>query len=224
VGICAAATAQTITSSQMVLQDAVGVIGFKDASAICGTTPSLAILDGGGAFAVIRRMARFADQLLAPAPLQATAVATSLGGSATKAKGDKFTLQDVPTVQLTFTQKPPANVKVNTGSITLTVNVSTPPLPVGGVEVSLFATNNNGTLTQLVQGTGPGTCTGAPPVSPKVTLSTVSLDGTSQATNVTWTNVCVTKTGALTIFATSGAVGRSGGVGTANTGKFNVKP
>lgn len=228
VGICAAATAQTITSSQMVLQDAVGVIGFKDASAICSTTPSLAMLDGGGAFAVVRRMARFADQLLAPAPLQATAVATSLGGSATKAKGDKFTLQDVPTVQLTFTQKPPANVSVNTGRINLTVNVSTPPLPVGGVQVSLFATNNNGTLTQLLQASsasgGCSTASGATPVAPQVTLSTVSLDGTSQATNVSWTNLCVTKTGALTIFATSGAVGRSGGVGTANTGKFNIKP
>ena len=230
IALCAAARpGQEYETSEMVAQNSVGVIAYKDADAVCQTPVPVATIQGTGAFALVRRLASYADQLLTPAPLQAAVATRSIGGSASGAKGDEFTVQDLQTVKLTVTENPPASVKVNTGRFGLTINVSTPPDPAGGIEVRLSATNNNGTPTQLLQGSStPGAgCTaaaGATPVAPKVTLGTVGTDGTRQLTNVSWSNLCVSKTGALTVIATAGAVDRTGGAGTVNTRKFNVKP
>jgi hypothetical protein len=43
-------------------------------------------------------------------------------------------------------------------------------------------------------------------------------------TSVTWTNLCVTKTGALSARATAGAVDRKGGIGSVTSRKGNVSP
>ena len=229
VALCAAARpGLPFTTAEMVAQQSVGVIAYKAADALCATDPAtLALGTGGGSFALIRRLAQYADRLFALAPLQAAVLGKTIGGSASGAKSDEFTAQNLPTVKLTITQGPPANLKVNTGRFGLTINVSTPPAPAGGVSVSLSATTNNGTPTALLQGGSTGGCnagSGATPVAPKITLGTVGPNGESQQTNVSWTNLCVTKTGALTIVATSGAVDRSGGLGTVSSSKFNVKP
>jgi hypothetical protein len=223
IALCAAARpGQEYSSSVMVAQQSVGVIGYQTADTVCGSEVPVALTPARRAYALLGR-------LLSPTPLRAAVAQRVFGGGAGGAKGDKFTVQDLPTVKLLFTKNPPANVKVNTGRISVTVNVSTPPDPAGGVEVRLSATNNNGTPTELLQGSstpgaGCSAAAGATPVAPKVTLLTVGPGGTSQLTNVSWDNLCVTKTGALTIVASSGAVARTGGIGTANSTKTNIKP
>jgi len=228
VALCTAATTATGTSADMVTQTGIGVLGYVSADAICATDPANLALGGS----TLERMTRFATRLLVPAPLQATAVATLSGGTARTAKGDVFKVRSVQNVQLTLallvpgTKTPkawPANLTLNTGILgDILVDVQTasdPKTPVGGVTVSLGAVNNNG-FTQVGEFTG-GKCVA---VQARTTESVVSLNGATAATQVTWPNACITKTGTVKVVASSLVSGRSGGIGSAAGPNFNVKP
>ena len=227
VALCPAATTASGTSADMITQAGIGVLGYVNADAICGTDPATLAL-GGSTF---DRLTRYAARMLAPAPLQAAVLATTpVGGTARTAKGDVFQLRAVQNVTLTMTllngntpKDWPATLKVNTnlGNIEVDVQTATlPKSPVGGVTVSLSAVNNNG-FTQVGQIVS-GTCRA--PAAPQITVGFVSPTGAPAATKVTWNNACITKTGIVSVVATSAVAQRSGGLGQAESPKFNVKP
>jgi len=84
---------------------------------------------------------------------------------------------------------------------------------VGGTTLHLIAVNNNGTPTELDQCIG-GVCTSDPAAT------------TDNSGVATFTGLSVTKTGAIKLVVTKGAVnGRSAiTVGSATSTKTNVKP
>ena len=229
---------QEYADADMVHQFGVGVIGFVGADGLCGTKPPLAAVEGRGTFGRLASLTRSLAGLLSPEPLHASlSVALSRGGTASGAKGDKFTSRNLPTVNLSVSvsDAPRNTVQVNTGRFSVTVIVTTPDgarEPVGGISVTLSGTNNNGTPTNLYEVVDPN-YTGCALASGKVelpeerTLSTIDVDGTTAVTKAVWTkNLCVTSPGGLIINASSRAVGNSAaGVGTAKAStKINVKP
>jgi hypothetical protein len=242
VALCQAAQPDGFEDDEMVHQESVGVLGFVGAQAatMCGKTASVALREGPlSSFALVGRLARFADRLLAPQPLYASSVlrSSTIGGSASGAKGDPFTSERLPDVNLTFDSpgvQPPANVKVNT-RFSLEVNVSTPGgEPAGGITVTLSPETNNGTGTGIFE-----VLPGAPativcdPAQPYIkdtaptatTLGTVGIGGASQPTNAKWNNnLCWSKTGSVYTVGTARADGRTGGNGTAKSRKVGVKP
>ncbi len=238
VGLCPAASAAAGTTADMVLQENVGFLGFVDASGICTTPPPFALLGSPiGSFAMVRGLTRFVGELLAPAPLQASMVALTIGGSKSGAKGDKFTLKLLQKAELRFTNTFPKTLFFSTGRVDIVVEVAEPltnfGVPVGGVDVTLSVTNNNG-FTEVGQVTAAGLaanvrgCTidgtniiKAPTLTTK---STVGENGGTAKTTVEWKNACFTKTGAVIPVASSAAKLRTGGVGTKNGPKINVKP
>jgi hypothetical protein len=243
VALCQAVQPGGFDDDEMVHQESVGVLGFVGAQAatMCGMTASVALREGPfGSFALVGRLAQFADRLLAPQPLYASSVlrSSTIGGSASGAKGDPFTSLNVPEVNLTFSSpgvQPPANVKVNT-RFSLEVNVSTPDgEPAGGITVSLAAQTNNGTSTGIFQvlPSAPATFVCDPnqsyikPGAPSATtLVTVGIGGASQPTNAKWNNnLCFSKTGSVYVFGASVADGHpAAGIGSAKSNKVNVKP
>jgi hypothetical protein len=237
--------------ADVVHQESVGTIGLKESEALCGTPPPVALSGWKHeGFALVGRLAVFADRLLSPEPLHAAVVVATrtIGGSASGAKSDKFTAQNLPAVNLKFTKQPPANTKVNAGRFGVTVNVTTPDgEPAGGITVRLSVTNNNGTGTQIFEVTPAGIAAGYTGCNPaalvpdpdhpgtqvaavvppeEATLGTVSQDGTAAATNAVWTsNLCITSPGAAIVVAQSVADGNaSAGLGTKTSSKINVKP
>ena len=235
--------------ADVVHQESVGTIGFKESEALCGTLPS-DFAAGIGGFRLVDRLYALADRLLSPEPLHAAAVVATktIGGSASGAKADEFTVQNLPEVNLEFTNQPPVKIKVVSQRFGVTVNVATPDgEPAGGIKVNLTVVNNNGTGTNIYEVTPAGKAAGysgcnpadsvPDPANPasqvpavaapeETTLGTVSSDGTSQSTDAIWvSNLCITSTGAAMIVATSVADGNSfAGIGTATSNKLNVKP
>jgi hypothetical protein len=233
VALCPASSTTTGGSSDMIVQQNVGILGYVDGNGVCGTQPPFA-LKGSllGNFASVHGMSRVLGNLLTPAPLQASVAVTTVGGTVRGAKGDVFTSKAVPKVELKFTNAFAKNVILSRDRFTITVEVAEPgtnfTVAVGGVQVTLSAANNNG-FTQVGQVVNPSAtgCTidgvnvkAAPSLT---TESTLLGDGSTHST-VTWTNLCFTKTGAITAIATAKAVGRSGGNGTVTGPKQNVKP
>ena len=219
------------SSTDMVHQEGVGVIGFQAtrAAAICATTPQPTALR----FGPLGRLAQFAARLFAPAPLQATAVLGTIGGSATRAKGDEFTSLDLPNVVLNV-GAPSGPAKVNT-RFSLTVGVETPDgEPAGGITVRLSTATNNGTNTGVFQvaANAPTPFLCSPTQSyistpSMTTLPTVAAPGQPPApTNAVWdNNLCYRNTGAQFIVANSFADGNgTQGIGVDSTAKINVKP
>jgi hypothetical protein len=233
VALCPAANGgQAYADDDMVHQEGVGVIGFQDdGSTTCGTIRPIAMDGGRAGFGVMTRLVQFARAAFTPEELSAAVATTTLTGGVRSAKGDKFNDQTVSTVKLEFTEDmPKTKIKVNSGRFNLTVKVSTPPEPVGGVQVSLQFFNNNGTPSNVFQVIDP-TVTDCTLAANKViavpaltTEVTVGIGGTNPVTSVRWTNLCATKTGAIIARATSNAVARTGGVGAVNSGKGNISP
>jgi len=226
VELCPAANTVDGNAADMVFQANVGVLGFATED-FCGTSASLASAGkSSGALALLRQLTRSAGALFVPEPLQATVALSGTGSLVSGAKGDKFSIKNVPAVELTMTisnLKP--RVKVNTGDLgTITVKVQTPlpapQSPVGGVTVTLSAVNNNG-FTRVGEIVGQS-CVA--PVAPQTTLATIGQDGTTAETTVSWNHGCITKTGIVSVVANSKAQGRSGGIGTISSPKFNVIP
>ena len=226
VELCPAANTIDGNSADMVFQANVGVLGYTSDD-FCSTPASIANAgEGSGAFAMLRHLTRSAGAFFAPEPLQATVALSGTGSLVSGAKGDKFSIKNVPAVALTLTiEHLTPRVKVNTGDLgTITVTVQTPlpapQSPVGGVTVTLSAVNNNG-FTRVGEIVGPS-CVA--PVAPKTTLATIGQDGTTAETKVSWNHGCITKTGIVSITADSKAKERSGGIGTISSPKFNVIP
>ena len=230
---------QEYADADMVHQFGVGVIGFVPADGLCGTRPPIAALQGRGTFGRLASLTRSLAGLLSPEPLHASlSVALSRGGTASGAKGDKFTSRNLPTVNLAVSVgdlEGRNTVKVNTGRFSVTVTVTTPDTrePVGGIVVSLSGTNNNGTPTNLYEVIDPSYTGGCELTSGKVeppeerTLPTIDVDGTTAVTRAVWTrNLCVTSPGGLVINASSFAENNpSAGVGSGKAStKINVKP
>ena len=230
---------QEYADADMVHQFGVGVIGFVAADGLCGTKPPLAAVQGRGTLGRLASLTRSLAGLLSPEPLHASlSVALSRGGTASGAKGDKFTSRNLPTVNLavSVSDAPRNTVKVNTGRFSVTVIVTTPDdasEPVGGISVRLSGTNNNGVPTNLYEVVDPTYTAGCVLAPGKVelpeerTLSTIDVDGTTAVTKAVWTrNLCVTSPGGLIVNASSVAIGNSAaGVGTAKAStKINVKP
>jgi hypothetical protein len=234
--VAVVALCQATSSTDMVHQEGVGVLGFKGirAQEVCATTPppSAFRLERGP----LSRVAQFAARLFAPTLLQATTVSSVVGGAATNAKGDEFTTLDLPNVVLTM-GTPSGPPKINT-RFSLTVNVATPDgEKAGGIVVQLSTMTNNGANTGIFQvGTNappppaPILCDPAQPYisTPSVTtLATVAAPGElPQPTNAVWdNNLCYRNTGSQFIVANSFADGNSGqGIGQAISAKINVKP
>ena len=236
---------QEFAAADVIFQQSVGSLGVQQTTTLCGTDPSSFALGAGagGGFGMVGRLVELAGRMLNPEPLHATAVGKTIGGSASGAKADEFTLLNLPNVTLKFTAQPPKRAKVNVQRFSVTVNVTTPapnPHPAGGITVTLSTTTNNGTGTAIYEITpdAPATYAGCSlkdnPASGRpwvvtpseTTRGTVSTDGTSQATNAVWSgNLCFTKTGKVQIFATSQADGNTAaGNGTAISSSTNVDP
>lgn len=227
----------------MVFQESVGSLGFQqETAALCGTDPSTLSLGfgGHGGFALLKRLFVAADRMLSPEPLHAAVLATrTIGGSASGAKADEFTVLNLPTVNLRFTVQPPRRPRVSE-RFPITVDVTTPAGdPAGGITVTLGTTTNNGTGTAIYEITsaapsayngcslGDNPASGAPwVVTPsKTTLGTVGPDGTSRSTTAHWDKLCFTKPGKLQTVATSQAAGNTAaGNGTKLSSSSNVDP
>ena len=230
---------QEYSDADMVNQFGVGVLGFVETGSLCGTPPPVASLLGRGAYGVLARLTRTAAEVLSPAPLYASFTAAVVrGGSVSGAKGDEFTFRNLPAVSLAISAtglQGKNTVKVGTGRISVTVVVTTPPPasdPVGGINVSLSTTDNNGTGTGIFEVIDPAYL-GCDPASGKVvtpvkkTLQTIDLDGTTAVTKVEWNGtLCFSKTGAVSVVATSQAAGNpASGNGTSKlANQISVKP
>ena len=225
---------QEFSSTELVHQHGVGVLGVPNIGTLCGTTPlPVATLDAQwGRFALIGQLARAANRFFAPQELAAASVLTGTGGSLCCAKSSEFTAEDVPTVQLdinSLTLGP--TIKVNTGRFGLAIQVSTPPEPVGGVKVVLSVINNSGPthineitpdgitagytgcdLTATVPGPNNTTVPAAVPAE-EITLGVVSSDPNTTEpikTIASWPgNLCIDKTGTASVIATAVSDGNS---------------
>ena len=201
--------------SQMLTESNVGVLAFIDAGYACAP-PSSASLKARGAFAMFRRLGDLGHYLFVPAPAAATTVSPGVVGGSAKGRSI-FGLKSVDDLTVT-TSSIPSQLVVGTGRFSLKVTVTTSDgLLANGMRVVLGSVNNNGTLTQvLVASSTTGSCTGSPPVG--ITGTATNLTG-----EVTFSNLCITKTGKVKVTAAVNAVNRSG-TGSAETNFTNVKP
>jgi len=222
---------EAFSTTELVHQQNLGFLGASTASTLCGTLAPTAMLDApAGRFEFVGRLLRAADRLFGVQPLTATTVLVSKGGTTSTAKTTEYTLGEVSTVQLDVTVQPPRSITVNSTRFNLSVKVSTPPEPVGGVTVQLSVVNNSGP-THIFEITAAGlqagyagcnpndNVAGQPPyvVSPgETTETTIGLLGTTE-TVAKWDKndpdvtkrraLCIDKTGTATIVAQSFSAG-----------------
>ena len=166
------------------------------------------------------RLARRAQSLFQVTPLWAY-TSGGIGGS-TGGIRSEFSALELFGVSVSFVTQPPSNVTVCATppcgpgfSTTVRATSATPAgtFTVGGTTLHLVGLNNNGTPTELNQCIG-NVCTNDPVAT------------TDNAGIATFTGLSVTKTGALKLVVTNGAVsGRAAiPVGSATSNKMNVKP
>jgi hypothetical protein len=229
---------QDYDDADMVHQFGVGVLGFIDADGLCGTPPPFLALQDRGVRGGLVRLGRSLAALLTPEPLHASlAVALTRGGAASGAKGDEFTFENLPVVDLALSLDDLGaknTLTAITGRFTVKVVVTTPAPEsedVGGIVVGLDVSNNNGQPTDIFQvidpsyaGCDPNTGKVVPPRD--TTLATIDVDGTDEETKAEWTQtLCISNTGGVIVNAFSFAAGNtSAGVGSAQSKKINVKP
>lgn len=184
-------------SQVMLAESGVGVLAYEDAGYICGAPSSAEFGTGPGA--LLRSLAA----LILPEPVQATALASTVGGSAGGLRS-LFSPSTVGSVRLEFIGRVrdtrvgvPTTAQVR---VTLPDGVTT----VAGVEITLLGVVNNGNKLELDGET-----------------ATTGLDG------IATFQVVVNKSGALTLVVDTEAsqvIGRSGIVTGASSNKFNVRP
>jgi len=199
--------------SQMLTESNVGVLAFIEAGDLC-PAPSSASLGGRGAFALFRRLANLGRDLLVPAPAAATVVSPGIVGGSAKGRS-LFEVEQVSTLTVT-TSTVPSPLTVSTGRFSLTITVKSGASLANGMRAALGAVNNNGTPTQLLVGPPTGPCTGSPPEG-------ITGTGTNPTGVVTFSNLCITKTGKVKVTVAVNAVNRSA-TGSAQTNSTNVKP
>jgi len=237
VALCPAVNSGRVyDDADMVHQQDVGVLGFEVATSLCSTDPAppfASLYRGGSLFAALGRAIHSTGRWLSPQPAYATAVVTAvIGGKVSGAKGDEFTFENLPTVKLDLKLAdlgPRNTVQANTGRFSVTVDVTTPDNePAGGITVTLSLVDNNGVGTAIFEAPEGTPCTAesAEPAQ-EITLATVGQNGDQQATKAIWTeNLCITKTGSVTLIASSVADGNpnAGIASVASKAKINVKP
>lgn len=202
VGLCIDPNANT---TSMLQEQHVGLLTFADAYFLDPATCSPVAFTHWNPF-------QFASRLFGVRPLWAATVLNpgGLGGS-TGGIGSEFNAHDLQTsssggpggVILTFTIQP-VDVRVNQILPAVQVSATSDGIPVGGVQVSLIAVNNNGIPAFLA-----GTITQTTPNSGLVTFTDLSLN----------------KSGAYRLIASGVVVGRPAITVTGATSlKFNVRP
>lgn len=227
VALCTA----TDNGSTMINESSFGVLAFVNATTLCAPPSSASSLgwlrDRQHPLLLARRLLRWGSDLLSPTPLRAMVLSSTIGGSAGGFKS-RFTSTDVTTLTLTFAPpngiQPPATVRANQqfkvqvwASAPVTTGGVTTISGVNGVCISLTGVTNNGTPTQLLSSTLiPGCANNGQPSALTATVNGV-------AGIAVFSDIYVTKTGALTLVASGQVAGRSGS-GTGSSNKFNVKP
>lgn len=219
-------------TNAMVHESNIGILHFSSGNAICDADVPLA-MDGSG-WGPRRLAARLARTLLAsitPEKLQAAVVGfrSGSGGTVTTAKSE-FSTKPVQTVTFEFVApKPPRRIFLSEPPVTIRVRATTSvdgvETGVNGVCVYLVGSENNGTNTAL--GGGNHECQNEPEGA--ISVITKSLPG-GDAGYATF-SMTVTKTGGLTLTATSedasgntGVIGRDGQVFIDATARTNVNP
>ena len=215
-------------STAMVSESNIGVLAYQSASPICDASYSVAIKETGwGPRALAARLAHVVVDAMQPQPLQALALKSGTGGTATTFKS-KFKKNPVTTVTLTFTQTPKAKPKVGetvTAEVRATTLIDGVATGVNGVCVYLKGANNNGTGTSL-SGVTDSRCQTIPEWVGDYTESKNLQAGYAAY------SFSVTKTGGLSLIATAsddndnpiGVVGRNGQTFVGATFKMNVNP
>jgi hypothetical protein len=214
-------------STAMVHESNIGVLAYQSASPICDATYSLVMKETGwGPRALAARLAHVVIDALQPQPLQAVALKSGTGGTATTFKS-KLSKQPVSTqgVTLTGLQVPPALIKGTSPGFTFPVKyqVSASGKALFGTCVFMLGANNNGAPTAL---TGPRTSACPPPagVDPTAVLSVE----TTSANDPTFTiadfgQTGVTKNGGIVFTVFADVKDRDGGSASLIY-KSNVKP
>lgn len=218
-------------STAMVHESNIGVLAYQSASPICDATYSgLAIKETGwGPRALAARLAHVVVDALQPQPLQALALKSGTGGTATTFKS-KFKKNAVISVSISFAQAPPATMKLNqlyTVRLFVSASVNDPSNGINGVCVYLTGANNNGTNTALL---GPQLCDHTPAGGVSVITQTMQINGQPKA-GYAEAQVGVTKNGQLIFTAsstddtgTTGVIDRDGQTFFPATARTNVKP
>jgi hypothetical protein len=218
-------------STAMVHESNIGVLGYQSASPICDATYSVAIKQTGwGPRALASRLARVVVDALQPQPLQAVALKSGTGGTATTFKS-KIKKETVQTVTLAFAPDPPATLNVKKMPylvrVLVTSDVIASPKGTNGVCVYLTGTNNNGINTALSGNTEcDNTATGGvSAITKSVLINNVLTAGYAEF------QLNVTKNGGLIITASStdaegktGVIERDGQTFGTDFVKTNVKP
>jgi hypothetical protein len=214
-------------STAMVHESNIGVLAYQSASPICDASYSVAIKETGwGPRALAARLAHVLVDALQPQPLQALALKSGTGGTATTFKS-KFKKNAVTSVALTFTTKPPSTIKLGatvTAEVRATTLVDAVTTGVNGVCVYLRGTNNNGQGTSL---------TGSHDQRCDVIAEAVDAYTSTKGSSAGFASFSfkATKTGGLIITASStdaagntGVIGRDGQTFGTDFVKANVKP
>ena len=230
VGLCDDAN----PSTAMVHESNIGVLAYQSAAAICDPVDgySVAIKETGwGPRALAARLARVVVDAIQPQALQATALGKSgTGGTATTFKS-KFKKKTVESVTLAFAPDPPATLNVKKMPylvrVRVTSDIDEPTKGTNGVCVYLTGSTNNGTNTALG---GNHECQNETPGGVSAITKSIVVDGVLTAGYAEF-NLSVTKTGGLTITAssldatgTTGVVGRDGQTFIGDVARTNVKP
>ncbi|MFL5516538.1 MAG: hypothetical protein ACJ8DJ_10295, partial [Gemmatimonadales bacterium] len=214
-------------STAMVHESNIGVLAYESASPICDASYSVTIKETGwGPRALAARLAHVLVDALQPQPLQALALKSGTGGTATTFKS-KFKKNAVTSVALTFTTKPPSTIKLGatvTAEVRATTLVDAVTTGVNGVCVYLRGTNNNGQGTSL---------TGSHDQRCDVIAEAVDAYTSTKGSSAGFASFSfkATKTGGLIIRASStdaagntGVIGRDGQTFGTDFVKANVKP
>jgi len=214
-------------STAMVHESNIGVLAYESASPICDASYSVTIKETGwGPRALAARLAHVLVDALQPQPLQALALKSGTGGTATTFKS-KFKKNAVTSVALTFTTKPPSTIKLGatvTAEVRATTLVDAVTTGVNGVCVYLRGTNNNGQGTSL---------TGSHDQRCDVIAEAVDAYTSTKGSSAGFASFSfkATKNGGLIITASStdaagntGVVGRDGQTFGTDFVKANVKP
>jgi hypothetical protein len=214
--------------SLMVHESNVGVLAFQSADPICAAPYSVVLTETGwGPRALAARLARVVVDALRPTPLQAAALKSGTGGTATTFKS-KFSKDPVTTVTLKYTTKPPSVIRLGrtvTAEVRATTLLNGVTTGVNGVCVYLVGSNNNGQNTSLIA-SADQRCLAVPGTANDYTESKNLQAGFASF------SFGVTKTGGLNVTATAtddngnpiGAVGRNGQTFTTDVVRTNVKP
>lgn len=209
------------SGTAMIHEEDIGVLAYVE-TALCDETQTLTnVHTGWGPRSLASRLGRMLVGTLAPEPLQATVLASRVGGTTSTVPKSKFGKRTVSTLTLAWKDQPPAVVKgTNPSTVAISFTVSASGSPIAGTCAYLAGSNNNGTPTML-KGPQDPACTN-PPNGDATALSVLVQPYSAIASLADFGQVGVTKTGGILFIGTADVVGRDG-FGSISI-KSNVKP